>query len=102
MLRGVALFHSLRKTKVINSKAGLSVVLVEDGKLGDNDVPVTVTHSPFFYDVLGSEVEHFSQTVIIGENSFGFSDFLELAVQILNDIGRIYYLPNFNRICKKR
>ena len=47
------------------------------------------------------EIEHFTQGIIVGEAGFVPGDLPELAVQALDNIGRVYDFPNFGWICEK-
>lgn len=47
----------------------------EDGQLEQNLAPVLDTAGPFPQDILGSQVEHFKQSIIRWEDAFPFSNF---------------------------
>ena len=47
------------------------------------------------------EIEHFMQGVIVGEAGLILGDLADLAVETLNDIGRVYDSSNLLGICKE-
>ena len=47
------------------------------------------------------QVEHLAQGIVVGEAGFVLGDLPELAVQALDDIGRVYDFPNLGGICEK-
>ena len=54
-----------------------------------NNGPVFPFPGPFFCDVDHGQIEHFQQTVIRGEDGFGFGDLSKLPIEALNGISRI-------------
>jgi len=55
-----------------------------------------------FDNVSRSKIQDLSQCIIISEGRFILGDLPKLSIQTLDDVGRIYYLADFGRICKKR
>ena len=67
-------------------------------ELGEDHVPVLAPGMPVLDDPLGSQIEHPAQGIIVGKAGLVFGDLAELAVETLNDVRRVYDLPNFGRI----
>ena len=44
------------------------------------------------------QIEHFTQGIVVGEAGLVFGNLPELAVQALDDIGRVYDFPNLGGI----
>ena len=55
-----------------------------------------------FDNVFRRKIQNFSERIVVGKRRFVLSDFPKLPIQTLDDVGRIYYLADFGRICKKR
>ena len=66
-----------------------------DLELGEDHVPVLASGMPVPDDPLGGQIEHPAQGIIVGKAGLVFGDLAELAVEALNDIRRVYDLPNF-------
>ena len=47
------------------------------------------------------QVEHLAQGIVVGEAGLIFGDLTELAVQALDDVGRVYDFPNLGGICEE-
>ena len=56
---------------------------------------------PVLHDPLGRQVEHPAQRIVVGKGRFVFGDLPELAVQALDDVRRVYDLPNLHGVCEK-
>ena len=95
-----AVFHP-GNTKVKPGSGGLAV-LEPELELSQNHVPISTSGGPVLDNFLAGQVEHFAQGIIVGKAGLIFSDLAELAVQALDDIGRVYDFPNLGGICKKR
>ena len=65
-------------------------VAVVDYQLSVYAAPVLSATGPFFRDVLHSQIKHFEKAVISRKYGLGFGHFLELSVESLYGIGRIY------------
>ena len=65
-------------------------VAVVDHKLSIDAAPVLTATGPFFRDVLHSQIQHFEKAVIGRKYGLCFGHFLELSVESLYGIGRIY------------
>lgn len=51
--------------------------------------PVAASTGPLFRDIYHSQIQHFQQAVIGGENRFGLGHLAQLAVEPLNGVGGI-------------
>lgn len=60
-----------------------------------DDAPVLAPPSPFLGNIHHSQVQHFQQTVIGGENRLGPGHLAKLAVEALNGVGGIDQPPDF-------
>jgi len=69
--------------------------------LAEHQVPVWIPGAPTFRNALGGQIKHLAQRVIIGEAGLIFRDLPELTVQALDNVRRVYDLPNLQRIFKK-
>ena len=58
--------------------------------------------TPMLYDSLRGQIEHPAQGIIVGKAGLVFGDLTELAVETLNDIGRVYDFPNLWRVFIER
>ena len=67
-------------------------VAVVDHKLSVDAAPVLTAASPFFRDVLHSQIQHLEKTVISGKYRLCLSYFFQLTVEAFYGIGRIYQL----------
>ena len=81
--------------------SGSLAVLEHELELSQNHVPISTSGGPVFDDFPAGQIEHLSQGIIVGEAGLVFCNLPELAVQALNDIGRVYDFPNLSGICKK-
>ncbi len=79
-----------------------------DGSIGEHNlqlvehqIPVWIPGAPTFRNALRGQIEHPAQRVVIGETGLVFRDLPELTVQPLDNVRRVYDLPNFQRIFKK-
>ena len=88
-----------------NTKAkpgsGRFAVLEPELELSQNHVPISTSGGPVLDNFPAGQVEHLAQGIIAGEAGLVFSDLAELAVQALDDIGRVYDFPNLGGICEK-
>ena len=84
-------------------KGGSGGLSVREHKLElrQNDIPVSTSGTPVFGNLPTGEIEHFTQRIIVGKAGFVPGDLAKLAVEALNDIGRVYDFPNLLRICKE-
>ena len=64
-------------------------VTVIDNQLSVDAAPVLTAASPFFRDVLHSQIKHFEKAVISGKYGLCLSHFLQLPVEAFYGIGRI-------------
>ena len=81
--------------------SGRFAVLEHEPELSQNHVPISTTDGPVFDNFPAGQVEHFAQGIIAGEAGLILGDLAELAVQALDDIGRVYDFPNLGGICEK-
>ena len=72
-------------------------VAIIDHKLSIDSAPVLTAASPFFRDVLHSQIQHFEKAVICRKYGLGFRDLLQLAIEAFYGIGRIDQLPQLLR-----
>ena len=70
-------------------------------ELRQNDIPISTSGGPVFDNFSAGEIEHLAQGVIVGKAGLILSDLAELAVETLDDIGRVYDFPNLLWICKE-
>ncbi len=70
-------------------------VAVIDNQLCVDTAPVLTAASPFFRDVLHSQIKHFEKAVISGKYGLCLSHFLQLPVEAFYGIGRIDQLSEF-------
>ena len=80
---------------------GRLAILEHNLELSQNHVPVSTSDGPVFDNFSAGEIEHLAQGIVVGEAGFILGDLAELAVQALNNIGRIYDFPDLGRICEK-
>ena len=76
-------------TMVKPGSGGLAV-LEHELELGQNHVPISTSGGPVFDNFPAGQIEHFAQGIIVGKAGLVFCDLPELAVEPLNDIGRVY------------
>ena len=88
------------KTK-IKPDSGSLAVPEHELELSQNHVPVSTTRRPVLDNFPAGKIEHFTQGIIVGKAGLVFGDLPELAVQVLDDIGRVYDFPNLGGICEK-
>ena len=69
-----------------------------DLELAEDHVPVQAPGMPVPDNPPGGQIEHPAQGIVVGKAGLVFGNLAELAVEALNDIGRIYDLPNFRGI----
>ena len=72
-------------------------VAVVDYQLSVDAAPVLSATSPFFRDVLHSQIQHFEKAVIGREYGLCLSHFLQLTVEAIYGIGSIYQLSELLR-----
>ena len=65
-------------------------------ELGQNHIPISTPSSPVYDNFSAGKIEHLAQGVIVGKAGLVFGDLPELAVQALDDIGRVYDFPNLS------
>ena len=72
-------------------KPGLSGLAVLEHKLElcQNHVPISTPGGPVPDNFPAGQVEHLAQGIIVGKAGLVFGDLTELAVEPLNDIGRV-------------
>ena len=77
-------------------KPGLSglAVLEHELELGQNHIPISTSGSPMLDNFPAGQVQHLAQGIIVGKAGLVLGDLPELAVEPLNDIGRVYDFPN--------
>ena len=86
---------------MVQPVSGGLAVLEHDLELSQNHVPISTSGGPVFDDFPAGQIEHLSQGIIVGEAGLVLGNLAELAVQALNDIGRVYDFPNLRGICEK-
>ena len=70
-------------------------------QLTEYQIPVLASGVPVLHDPLRGQVQHSAERIVIGKGRLVFRDLPELAVQALNNIGRVYDLPNLQGIFKE-
>ena len=76
-------------------------VLKHELELRQNHVPISTSGGPVPDNFPAGQAGHFSQGIIVGDAGLVPGNLTELAVEALNDIGRVYDFPNLGRICEK-
>lgn len=69
-------------------------------KLIGNHVPISTSYAPMRHDIFRRKLQNFLQTVIVSKRRLVFGNLAELTVESLDNIRRIYYLPNLSGIYK--
>lgn len=69
-----------------------------DLQLAEHQVPVLASGTPALRDALRGQVEHPAQGIIVGKAGLVLRDLTELTVEALNNVCRVYDLPNLGRI----
>ena len=64
----------------------------------ENRAPITDGHRPFFSDVDRRQIQNFHQSVIGNKGALRLCHLAQLAIEILNSIGRVNERANFRRI----
>ena len=72
-------------------------VAVVDHKLSVDAAPVLTAASPFFRDVLHSQIQHLEKAVICRKYGLGFGDLLQLSIEAFYGIGCIDQLSQLLR-----
>ena len=67
----------------------------------DDLVPVSTSRGPMFDNLFRRQIQHLFEAVVIGERGLVLSDFPELSVKLLDDVGGIYDSSDLRRICVK-
>lgn len=67
----------------------------------EHHIPVLAAGVPVFHDPLRGKIEHPAQGIVIGKRGLVLRDLPKLAIQPLNDVRRVYDLPNLQRIFKE-
>lgn len=49
------------------------------------------------YNALRGQIQHPAQGIIVGKAGFVFGDLLELTIDPLNDVGRVYDFPHLTQ-----
>ena len=86
---------------MVKPGSGGLTVLEHELELSQNHVPISTSGGPVFDNFPAGQIEHFTQGIIVGETGLVFGNLAELAVEALNDIGRVYDFPNLGGICEK-
>ena len=86
---------------MVKPGSGGLAVLEHELELGQNHVPISTPGSPVFDNFSAGQIEHLAQGIIVGKAGLVFGDLTELAVEPLNDIGRVYDFPDLCGICEK-
>ena len=73
-----------------------------DLQLIEHHVPILIPGMPVLDDPSGSQIQHPTQRIVIGERRLVLGDLPELPVQSFDDVRRVYDFPNFRRIFKER
>ena len=76
-------------------------VLEYELELSQNHVPISTSESPVLDNSPAGQVEHLAQGIIVSKTGFVLGDLPELAVEALNNIGRVYDFPDLSGICEK-
>ena len=71
-------------------------------ELAAHQVPVLAACMPMLLDALCGQVKHPAQGIVVGKAGLVFRDLTELMVEALDDIGRVYDLPDLGRVFIKR
>ena len=79
---------------MVKPGSGSLAVLEHELELSQNHVPISTSGGPVFDNFPAGQVEHFAQGIIVCEAGFVLGDLAELAVEALNDIGRVYDSPS--------
>ena len=66
-----------------------------DLELGEDHFPVLTPGMPVLGDPPGGQIEHPAQGIVVGKAGLVFGDLTELAVEALDDIGRMPCAGNF-------
>lgn len=69
--------------------SGGLAVLEHELELSQNHVPISTSDGPVLDNFPAGQVEHLSQGIIVGEARLVLGKLAELAVQALDDIGRV-------------
>ena len=72
-----------------------------DLQLAQHHVPILAPGMPVPDDPPGCQVQHPPQRIVVGERRLVLCDLLELPVQPLDDVRRVYDFPNFRRVFKE-
>ncbi len=67
-------------------------------ELAEDHVPVLAPGVPVLHDPLRGQIEHPAQRIVVGEAGFVLGDLSELAVEALDNVRRVYDLPDLGRI----
>ena len=86
---------------MVEPDSGGLAILEHELELGQNHVPILTPSSPVFDNFPTGQIEHFVQGIIVGKTGLILGDLPELAVETLNDIGRVYDFPYLGGICEK-
>ena len=71
-------------------------------QLAEDQIPVLTSGTPALCDALRSQVKHSAQRIIVREAGLVFGDLPKLAVETLNDVGRVYDFPDLGRVFIER
>ncbi len=69
-----------------------------DLQLAEHQIPVLTSGVPVLRDALGGQIQHPAQGIVVREGGFILCDLPELAVQALDDVRRVYDVPNLNGV----
>ena len=72
-----------------------------DFQLIEYHVPILAPSMPVPDDPLGCQIEHSPQRIVIGKRGLVLCDLTKLPVQALDNVRRVYDLPNLWRIFKE-
>ena len=78
----------LGNTKIKPDLSGLTVP-EHELELGQDHVPISTTGRPVLDNFPAGKVKHLAQGIIVGKAGLIFGDLPELAIQTLDDIGRV-------------
>ena len=63
-------------------------------KMIQNHIPIPEALGPLFGNVVGGQIQHFAQRIVVGKDALGLYHLAELPVKPFNNIGGIYTFPN--------
>lgn len=74
----------------------------QDLQLAERQVPILTPGMPVLHNTLRGQIEQPAQGIIASKAGRVLGDLPELAIEALDDIGRVYDLPDLGRVFIKR